>query len=278
MDKFCLQWNEFDANIKDYFKDLREDKRFIDVTLATDDGRQIQAHKIVLSAGSNFFNDIFLKSNHSNMLIYLKGMHSTELELVLDFIYKGEVLVAENELNKFLEIAKELQVRGLQGDLQGVQENGPGTQNVFEKLNAGNFHTRRISIEDEEYREKYLDVKGESSVDVSKCALSKIEKCSVQPNTNYELLDAEILKLIEKRGDLWNCKVCGKTAAKTSNIKAHAEIHIEGMSHDCPFCSKTFSNRNGVRTHIYTVITSRGITSRKMKIIICFHDSNVIDL
>ena len=44
---------------------LRNDHRLFDVTLATDDGQHIQAHKLILSAGSSFFSDIFLKSNHA---------------------------------------------------------------------------------------------------------------------------------------------------------------------------------------------------------------------
>ena len=72
MDKFCLRWNDFEANFKHGFRELREDKRLCDVTLATDDGRYIQAHKMILSTGSHFFNHIFLsESNHTynNMLI-----------------------------------------------------------------------------------------------------------------------------------------------------------------------------------------------------------------
>ena len=66
-----MKWNEFDTNIRDYFRKIREDQRLFDVTLVTDDGQHIQAHKIILSAGSKFFSDIFLKSNYTNMLVGL---------------------------------------------------------------------------------------------------------------------------------------------------------------------------------------------------------------
>ena len=54
MDKLCMKWNEFDTNIRKYLRILREDQRLFDVTLVTDDGQHIQAHKIILSAGSHF--------------------------------------------------------------------------------------------------------------------------------------------------------------------------------------------------------------------------------
>ena len=123
MDKYCLKWNEFEANIRESFKTLREEERFFDVTLATDDGHQIQAHKMILSAGSNFFSDIFLKNNHSNMLIYLKGISSAYLQHVTDFLYNGEAFITQEELKLFIETAQELQVKGLQGDLQNLGEN-----------------------------------------------------------------------------------------------------------------------------------------------------------
>ena len=78
---------------------------------------------MILAAGSHFFSDLFLKTDHNNMLIYLKGISSAELENVTDFLYNGEANMAQAELTKFLETAQELQVKGLQGDLQGIDPN-----------------------------------------------------------------------------------------------------------------------------------------------------------
>jgi len=113
MDKFCLNWNGYDTNIRESFRKLREDQRLFDVTLVTDDGQHIQAHKIILSAGSIFFSDIFMKSNNSNMLVYLKGICSDTLEPVIDFIYNGEPFTTQEKLKEFIEAGKELQVKGL---------------------------------------------------------------------------------------------------------------------------------------------------------------------
>merc|ERR1719427_2295583 len=123
MNKFCLNWSGYDANIRDHFRKLREDQRCSDVTLVTNDGQHIQAHNIILSAGSNFFSDIFKKSNHSNMLVYLKGISSEKLEPVIDFVYNGEAFVTQEQLKVFIETGKELQVKGLDGELTGVGQN-----------------------------------------------------------------------------------------------------------------------------------------------------------
>ena len=133
-----MKWNEFDTNIREYFRIIREDQRLFDVTLVTDDGQHIQAHKIILSAGSHFFSDIFLKNNQTNMLIYLKGINSVQLQHLLDFIYNGEASVGQEDLNEFLETGKELQVKGFEAYVSGegerVEENPERNMNGNEEL------------------------------------------------------------------------------------------------------------------------------------------------
>eukprot|EP00092_Neocalanus_flemingeri_P038851 GFUD01042297.1.p1 GENE.GFUD01042297.1~~GFUD01042297.1.p1 ORF type:complete len:342 (-),score=84.58 GFUD01042297.1:141-1166(-) len=111
-EKFCLRWNDFESNISGAFRELREDKDFFDVTLACDDD-QLQAHKLILSACSPFFRTILRRNKHEHPLLYLKGVKYADLVSVLNFMYQGEVNVAQEELNSFLAVAEELKVKGL---------------------------------------------------------------------------------------------------------------------------------------------------------------------
>ena len=43
----------------------------------------------------------------------MKGIHQRELEAVLNFMFHGEVNVAQDALNSFLAVAEELAVKGL---------------------------------------------------------------------------------------------------------------------------------------------------------------------
>ncbi len=55
-----------------------------------------------------------LKQNpHQHPLLYLKDVRYKDLESVLSFMYHGEVNVAQDQLNSFLLVAEELQVKGL---------------------------------------------------------------------------------------------------------------------------------------------------------------------
>ena len=55
--KFCLQWNEFRGIVTSAFYDLRQDEEFVDVTLCCE-GRQIKAHRMMLSACSPYFKAV----------------------------------------------------------------------------------------------------------------------------------------------------------------------------------------------------------------------------
>jgi hypothetical protein len=112
-EKFCLKWNDFESNISSAFRDLRKEKDFFDVTLACDDDSQIEAHKTILSACSPFFRSVLRRNPHQHPLLYLKGVKYKELQAVLDFMYMGEVNVAQEELNSFLAVAEDLRVKGL---------------------------------------------------------------------------------------------------------------------------------------------------------------------
>jgi len=112
-EKFCLRWNDFESNLSDAFRELREENDFFDVTLACDDDNQIQAHKVIISACSPFFRNVLRRNSHQHPLLYLKGVKYKELLSVLNFMYMGEVDVAQEELNSFLIVAEELRVKGL---------------------------------------------------------------------------------------------------------------------------------------------------------------------
>jgi len=111
-EKFCLRWNDFETNISSAFREIRDQKDFFDVTLACDDD-QIHAHKVILSACSPFFRNVLRRNPHQQPLLYLKGVKYTDLQSVLNFMYHGEVSVAQEELNSFLAVAEDLKVKGL---------------------------------------------------------------------------------------------------------------------------------------------------------------------
>ena len=114
-EQLCLSWKDHESNFSVAFRDLRQEKEFFDVTLACKDG-QLQAHKVILSSCSTFFKDILKRNPHVHPLLYLKDVKLSQLQAVTDFMYQGKVNVEQKELDAFLSLARELQVKGLNHD------------------------------------------------------------------------------------------------------------------------------------------------------------------
>ena len=140
-EKLCLRWNDFEGNISSAFRDLKEEKDFSDVTLVCAD-QQVEAHRVILAACSPFFKKVLRKVQHSHPLIYMKGVKFSDLEAVLSFVYHGEVNMAEADLNSFLAVAEELEVKGLTCGKNSSEgnSNNPQQSNANHRFESSSNH------------------------------------------------------------------------------------------------------------------------------------------
>ena len=106
-----MKWNDFQENISTGFKELRSDKELTDVTLACEDGQQIEAHKVVLTTSSPLFRSLLKSKSHQHPLIYMRGVKFEDLVAIIDFLYCGEANVYQEHLDAFLVLAEELKLK-----------------------------------------------------------------------------------------------------------------------------------------------------------------------
>ncbi|XP_069686647.1 modifier of mdg4-like isoform X4 [Periplaneta americana] len=114
-EQFSLRWNNFHSNLTSGFHALLQGEDLVDVTLAAG-GQFVQAHKIVLSVCSPYFKDLFKVNPCKHPIVILKDVCHKELVAILQFMYRGEVNVRQEELATFLKTAEMLQIKGLTGD------------------------------------------------------------------------------------------------------------------------------------------------------------------
>ena len=245
-EKLCLQWNDFQENIKSAFGSLREDNDFTDVTLACEDGQQVEAHKVILAASSPFFQKLLGRNKHPHPLIYMRGMKSEDLLAIVDFIYRGEANVFQENLDSFLAIAEELQLKGLMGktdeQVENCKEDEKSLPSTFSSKNVNIPETavqrlapnKNIHIVEEN---RSLAIPGSFSGDLEELeerVISMMEK-----SQNY----------LGRQGFAQRCKVCGKEG-RGNHIKDHIEAnHLEGVVIPCNLCDKTFRSRDSLRHH-----------------------------
>ena len=63
-EKLFFKWDEFQRHFILALGRLKEENEFADVTLACDDGQQIEAHKVILASSSQFFKDLLKGNKH----------------------------------------------------------------------------------------------------------------------------------------------------------------------------------------------------------------------
>ena len=219
-EKFNLKWNDFQATVSNSFRNLRREKEYFDVTLVADDQTKISAHKLVLSACSDFFKSILSKNPHSHPLLYLSGVTSANLNLILDYIYQGEVQIYQDDMESFLEMSEQFKLVGLRSN--DIDQRSPAQNCTTE---ARSLEAHQIKSELSEERE------GEEVIEASTPDLTV---------SDWEEGQEKILELLERREGLYHCTVCDYNKRDKSKVTRHIERHVEGLSYNCELCQKTF--------------------------------------
>ena len=251
-EKFCLKWNDFQINVTNSFKDIRED--FCDVTLVGEGNMKIEAHKVILSASSSFFYDILKQNPHSNPLLYMRGIKHDQLSAVMDFMYHGEANVAQEDIDGFLKVAEELQLKGLTNseefdnysnkEVKSNVNTKQRKQAVFQTSSSVQF-VPKVTMKKEMIQTQetnMMDTVGDlTSCDVTETVVA----------TSCDQLNETINSMMQKVEGTWSCIKCGKSDKDKSNMRNHIEgKHIEGVSHPCNQCGKQFRSRNSLTNHI----------------------------
>ena len=110
--QYCLRWNNHQHNLLSVFEDLLHHEAFVDVTLACE-GLQLKAHKMVLSACSPYFQSMLYGTPDRHPIVFLRDVRYHEMKALLEFMYRGEVSVDQDNLSSLLKVAEGLKIKGL---------------------------------------------------------------------------------------------------------------------------------------------------------------------
>ena len=231
-EKLCLQWNDFRENISSAFGDLRHDQEFTDVTLASEDGEQVKAHKVVLVASSPFFLNILKRNKHPYPLVYMRGVRSENLMAMVDFFYHGEANVHQEHIDSFLVLAEELQLKGFRGNQtdrekeKDVSEEQEATQRLQQRSHNSRSASKKNILSKNVSPENELVVARESE----KVLALVNDKTKT---TDIQSLDQQVKSMMtfsendgpKGQGKLRICKVCGKEGSTVADKKNVAFSH-----------------------------------------------------
>ena len=244
-EKYTLHWDTYSEHLRNILKEISFDASFADVTLVTDDKKQIKAHRNILSACSSVFKEILqINTNNNHPVIYLRGIQYPEMESILQFIYLGEAKFYEERIKDFLTVAKNLEIREV---AKGI-EDGDSTETETEES-----HIEADDVAEADKQEVDDATQGHHktlSKTVTKVYKYECKQCDKAYKWNSHLQTH--IQSVHK-GVKYPCNQCDYEATQQQNLTRHIQILHEGVKHVCNRCEKQFTDQGNLFKHIQSV-------------------------
>merc|ERR1719319_387578 len=182
----------------------------------------------------------------------MRGLKSEDLVAMIDFLYFGEANIYQENLDSFLAVAEELQLKGLMGS--GAEEEE--VKNIKPKTKNKPAQQRTYTQQDGRPPDIHNSV---AKLEPSPPLEGTVAVTDYTVAADLQDLDDKIKSMMEVSENIIGgsqgnkrkriCKVCGKEG-QMADIQRHIEAHhITGVSHTCNICGTTTRTRNGLRKH-----------------------------
>jgi len=227
-------------------KELMMNEDFADVTLVTEDKKQIKANINILSACSPVFKDILKKEKNSNQIMYLRGVQFPEMESILQFIYLGEASFYEERMDEFLAVAKSLEIKELCN--AGIEENNEPDERppCDPETSTENFEEQTVTSEHmriqqpKERQNRVVTVNGKFECD--QCDKTYSRKIGLYTH-----------KQSDHQGVKYACDQCDYQSTQQSNLTRHIQSRHEGIKFACDQCDYQATRQDSLTVHIQSI-------------------------
>ena len=217
--KYKLTFSHSD-HWKDILKEMMTTEEFADVTLVTDDMKQLRAHRNILSACSPVFKSILQIDNNSpNSVIYMRGVQSSEIESIMQFIYLGEARFYEERMNEFMLVSKSLEIKELAIGIELNEDSQTPEQNLEKENN--------VAAEEEILHSPLIDE------DAAATVTSEYHKMSEEEGTNVE---NQRTTTVVSNTNGTKLQECERDFTTFNGLKFHTKSTHEGVKYACNHC------------------------------------------
>ena len=239
---YSLKWHTYSDHLKTMMKDLMMNEDFSDVTLVTEDKKQMKANGTILSTCSPVFKDIIKKEKNSSTIMYLRGIQFSELESIMQFIYLGEATFYEERMDEFLAVAKSLEIKELC--------NAETDDETYNEPAPCDPQTSTDEVKGE------IDISNQMEEPAPKERRSGI----VNVNTKYECEPCQKIFTTSRglyfhtqsvhQGVKYACDQCDYQATQQSNLNIHIQSKHEGVKYACDQCDYQAATQTHLTRHI----------------------------
>ncbi|KAJ0183952.1 hypothetical protein K1T71_000375 [Dendrolimus kikuchii] len=262
-EQFSLRWNDFQANIAQAFLALLGDEDLSDVTLSAE-GHNIRAHKLILSVGSPYFKELFKKTPCSHPVVILKDVTHKELCQLLQFMYRGEVNVCQQELSSFLNTAELLQIKGL---TVGREQSPKSPEYVVQEEVRANALQDQMNdsiwlFGDEEAMPEVVPelVENPALQDEAAAVRSPLKRLLKTTTRKNDALKKKVRNTNDNMQQVENSEIMNyyeplpedriKNSSLTPEAPKEPGFNCKPSVAKCPSCNRYFANRYNLKVHI----------------------------
>ena len=178
----------------------------------------------------------------------MRGLKASQLTAVVDFIYHGEVNIHQEDLEGFLLLAEELELKGLTG---GTDDTGMENQQTQKELPI-NKNERKLKNENYTISNQEIGNTLNTRTQIVDSYRHTLMSTDMTPKPKVHIAN-EILQMretmFEKLEGLWTCKVCNFSSKQSTHLREHVEKHIEGAEYPCDQCGKVMRSSKSLRCH-----------------------------
>ena len=258
---FRLTWNSYSNHLRDAMKELLQTGTFSDVTIVCDDKVAIAAHKFILRTCSQTFKDIV----DTDSVIHISGVNHNELMTILEFIYLGQVQCDQDTLPKFLNVAKDLQLKDIKLISEGeaeekteeVVKNEPNSE-TSQKLDQDQFYvpTRQIEYNVTHQFITFPEVRDNESTDElqnqNPPKVNTAAKKQIKPRENGQRKDYTYIYSMLPSNDkdnLAHCPLCDAKYVHRQGLRRHFESKHVGKRISCNYCDYKATQESDLKKH-----------------------------
>jgi len=296
MNRYKIESEKFQEKLTTY---LRQDNQFFDVTLASDDGQQVKAHKLVLSSGSLYFREILGKaSQEMHPFIILSEVSYNELVGIIELLYSGVTSIIDESFDRFVKVSKLLKLIGFVNDENPVDvlnkdenpvdahnkdENPVEKQSPFKEL----FLQQNNKEDDENIDDvEFSDVHYKTETDIGsfKCGDQPFPNHNNLPNNKEQSFDSDMEKheteLDSESMKVQPIKIESQYSSDSLILDEDGKVMNKNLTEDdlmkridglweCKICYRNFMKldhvRKHVRIHMDTVMEACTICGKKLR-------------
>merc|ERR1719509_603746 len=224
---FDLAWRDFPSHLQDFSAGLLEDQSLMDISLACEGGEVVQAHRLILSACSPWFQQVISSLPPSpRPVVAVWEAKPRVLTAILVYMYRGTVQVLQDDLPMFLKLAERLKVKGLvekaesereeleslRQEMKDIEEDAPVKEEANEfkpepkkeirlqktKSYSGKVENGQVSVSTEKSKKEKIRELRRKALQESLEAKERKEKEKRNEDAKNESVDDEVLNNVVK--------------------------------------------------------------------------------